>query len=246
MKKFIIILAVALIGFQADPTQAVSTNVVISQVYGGGGNVNGLFKNDFIEIFNLGTTPVSLGGWSLQYASATGTGLFGAATNFITLLPSVSLQSGQYFLIQEAQGANTAEPALPTPDFIDLTPINMSLSGAKVALVNTTTPLGCNGGSTPCNAAQLAEIIDLVGWDGANFYEGAAAPTTTNQTALFRINGGLTDTDNNFADFVTGTPNPRNTASPLNPPTSVPEPSTILLLGAGLAGLGILRRRVKK
>ncbi len=30
------------------------------------------------------------------------------------------------------------------------------------------------------------------------------------------------------------------------PPIAVPEPSTFLLLGVGLAGVGILRRRVKK
>jgi hypothetical protein len=39
----------------------------------------------------------------------------------------------------------------------------MSGTGGKVALVNSTTSLGCNGGSTPCSAAQLAMIIDLVG-----------------------------------------------------------------------------------
>jgi len=51
----------------------------------------------------------------------------------------------------------------------------MSGTGGKVALVMSTTGLGCNGGSTPCSAAQLALIKDLVGWDGANFYETAAA-----------------------------------------------------------------------
>ncbi len=31
---------------------AVSTDVVISQVYGGGGNSGATYKNDFIELFN--------------------------------------------------------------------------------------------------------------------------------------------------------------------------------------------------
>ena len=50
----------------------------ISQVYGGGGNSGAYYTHDFIELFNAGDAPVSLNGLSLQYASATGTGLFGA------------------------------------------------------------------------------------------------------------------------------------------------------------------------
>jgi predicted extracellular nuclease len=46
--------------------------VVISQVYGGGGNVGSTLRNDFIELFNRGNTTVSLAGWSVQYASASG------------------------------------------------------------------------------------------------------------------------------------------------------------------------------
>ncbi len=45
--------------------------VVISQIYGGGGNSGAPLRNDFIEIFNAGSTPVNLAGWSVQYASAT-------------------------------------------------------------------------------------------------------------------------------------------------------------------------------
>ena len=38
----------------AAPTFAVSPNIVISQVYGGGGNAGATYKNDFIELFNRG------------------------------------------------------------------------------------------------------------------------------------------------------------------------------------------------
>src|SRR6478672_12007569 len=47
--------------------------LVISQVYGGGGNTGATLKNDFIEIFNPGTAAVSVTGWSVQYTSAAGT-----------------------------------------------------------------------------------------------------------------------------------------------------------------------------
>jgi len=41
-------------------------SVVISQVYGGGGNSGATLKSDFIELFNFGSTSVNLSGWSLQ------------------------------------------------------------------------------------------------------------------------------------------------------------------------------------
>ncbi len=209
---------------QITPALALSPNIVISQVYGGGGNTGAPYTNDFIELFNRGTTPVSLAGWSVQYASATGTGNFGANSGQLTELPSVSLAPGQYFLVQEAGGANGVP--LPTADVVDATAINMSASGGKVALVNTAASLGCNGGSTPCSAAQLALIEDLVGYGTANFYEGAVAPTLSNTTAALRLVNGCTETDNNASDFAASAPTPRNTASPLNPcaaPDAAPD-----------------------
>lgn len=215
-----------------QPAQALSADVVISQVYGGGGNSGGIYTNDFVELYNRGTTTVSLTGWSIQYTSAIGTGNFGANSGQLTPL-SGSLAPGQYLLIQEAAGTNVIAP-LPTPDITDDTPINMSGTGGKVALVTSATGLGCNGGSTPCSAAQLALIKDLVGWDGANFYEGNPAPATTNSTAIFRNNGGCVETDNNAADFSVAAPAPRNTASfhycsgPTNPSgVGAATPSTL-------------------
>ena len=172
LRGFNVVLVVALVLSMVafvQPAQAVSPDIVISQVYGGGGNSGGVYTNDFVELFNRGTVTVSLAGWSIQYTSATGAGNFGSSTTLITPL-SGSLAAGQYLLIQEAAGANIIAP-LPTPDVTDSTPINMSGTGAKVALVNTTTPLGCNGVANTCTPAALATIVDLVGWDGANFYE---------------------------------------------------------------------------
>jgi len=196
--------------------QAISPDIVISQVYGGGGNSGATYTHDFIELFNRGTSPVSLAGWSVQYASATGTGNFGANSGQLTELPNVNLAPGQYLLIQEASTAAVGLP-LPTPDVIDATPIAMSGTAGKVALVNTTASLGCNGGSAACSLAQLAQIIDLIGYGNANFFEGAVAPTLSNTTSAARAGNGCTETDNNASDFTAGAPAPRNTASPLNP-----------------------------
>ena len=156
--------------------------LVISQVYGGGGNSGATLTHDFIELFNDTGVAVSLNGLSVQYASATGTGNFGFNSTALSVLPNVLLQPWEYFLIQEAQGVG-GTTALPTPDFIDPTPIAMSATGAKVALVDGTASLGCNGSpvTTPCTPTQLALILDLVGYGNANFFEGTDAAPSLNQ-----------------------------------------------------------------
>jgi predicted extracellular nuclease len=209
----------------ASQPLAVSQNIVVSQVYGGGGNSGATYTHDFVELFNRGSTSVNLAGWSVQYASATGTGNFGANSGQLTELPNVSLAPGQYLLVQEASTAAVGSP-LPTPDVTDATPIAMSGTAGKVALANTAVSLGCNGGSTPCSAAQLAQVVDLVGYGNANFFEGAAAaPTLSNTTAALRSSNGCAETDNNASDFAAGGPTPRNTASPLSPCAGDAAPS---------------------
>ena len=52
--------------------RAPATHVVISQVYGGGGNAGATFKNDFIELFNPTGGTVDLTGWSVQYSQRHG------------------------------------------------------------------------------------------------------------------------------------------------------------------------------
>jgi DNA/RNA endonuclease G (NUC1)/uncharacterized protein YjdB len=209
--------------------------VVISQVYGGGGNAGAPYTHDFVELFNRGDEPVSLDGMSIQYASATGTGNFGSGSNQLTALTG-TIAPGGYFLVQQA-GGTTGAP-LPTADLVDPVPINLAAGAGKVALVTGTSSLGCNGGSTPCPAEALARIVDLVGYGTANFYEGsAAARGLTNSTAALRAAGGCTDTDDNAADFSAVEPAPRTSASPAHgcggpaaPPATVvvtPDPASV-------------------
>ncbi|MCU0299277.1 MAG: ExeM/NucH family extracellular endonuclease, partial [Candidatus Nanopelagicales bacterium] len=213
------------------PAQAVSADVVIGQVYGGGSNSLATYTHDFVEIFNRGNTAVSLTGMSVQYASASGTGTF--ANNPLTQL-SGTLQPGQRYLVQLA-GGTTGAP-LPTPDAVGST--NMSVSGGKVALVNSTAGLACNGGSSPCSAGQLVLIRDFVGYGPtADFYEGSGpAPAQSGTAAGLRLNGGCTDTDDNITNFSSGTPNPRNTGSTLTPctgPDAAPVVSSTVPADAG-------------
>jgi predicted extracellular nuclease len=178
----------------ADPT----VPVVISQVYGGGGNSGATYKNDFIEVHNRGTTAIDLSNWSVQYASSAGTSWQ------LTKLSGI-LQPGHYYLVQESAGTG-GTTALPQPDATG----TLALSGTsgKVALVNNATALS---GANPTSAS----LVDLVGFgSAATGYEGSGpTPTLSNTTAAIRAGGGCTDTDDNAADFTAGAPTPRNSAS---------------------------------
>jgi predicted extracellular nuclease len=190
-----------IIGFLIVPGSAVatgSTSVAISEVYGGGGNSSAPYTNDFIELRNLGSAPVSLSGWSVQYASATG------SSWSVTALPAVTLPPGRFFLVQEASGG-AAGSALPTPDATGA--IAMASSAGKVALVASATALTgtCPGG-----------LVDLAGYGAtASCFEGtAAAPAPSNTLSDQRAAHGLTDSDDNAADFQTAAPEPQNSTVP--------------------------------
>jgi len=191
---------------------AASTTLVISQVYGGGGNSGATYKNDFIEILNISASPVSLAGYSVQYASAAGT----FSSSLLTALPSFTLQPGQYFLIQEAAGTG-GTASLPAPDATGS--INLSATAGKVALVN---------GTTAISSCSASNVVDLVGYGTtASCSETSPAPAPSNSNAVLRAGGGCTDTDNNSTDFAAAAPNPRNSSSPTAACSVGPAPLTI-------------------
>ena len=200
-------LVIALLG--APAAWSASSTMVVSQVFAGGGNTSAPYSNDFVELFNRGSTPADLGGWSIQYASGSGT------TWQVTPLAG-SVQPGGHYLVQLASGAVGA--ALPIPDATGAS--NLAVSGGKVALSRAVTPLACGGS---CSADPL--VTDLVGYGSATDYEGAgAAPAIGNTTSALRAGDGCTDTEANSSDFSAAAPTPRNSAASATPCSASPPP----------------------
>jgi hypothetical protein len=198
----------------AAGAQGASSDVVVSQVYAGGGNSGASFTNDYVELLNRGSTAVDLSGWTVQYATAAGT------TWQATPL-SGSIQPGRFYLVQLASAGAVGAP-LPAPDATGTS--NLAASGGKVALVRDAAPLACGASAGSCSALPL--VADLLGYGSAADYEGTgAAPSLTNTTAALRNGGGCVDTDVNEADFATGTPAPRNASSPVASCGTVTPPS---------------------
>src|SRR5262249_30074756 len=153
------------------------------------------FQNDFIELHNRTGVTIDLTGWSVQYASATGT------TWSKTDLTG-TIAAGQYYLIQEASSRGVGAP-LPSPAATGTTA--QAASAGKVALVNRS---GVLPGSCPS-----AGIVDFVGYgSSADCYEGPGpAPAPGNTTSVQRDSNGCRESGNNSVDFLTGSPAPRNT-----------------------------------
>jgi predicted extracellular nuclease len=217
------VLAALLAGLSA-PVFAAPGGVVISQVYGGGGNSGATYKNDFIELLNTGDTAVTLNNWSVQYASSAGT------TWQVTRLPaSVTLAAGQYYLVHEAAGSGGTDALAPDTAGT----IAMSATAGKVALVNTTAALA--------GARPVDNVVDFVGFGStASYYEGSgptAAPSNT--LAVLRKNSGCLDSNDNSSDFVTGAASPRTTGSDRVSCGGAPRPQPIVLACPGSVGVDV-------
>ncbi|MFS8082293.1 MAG: Ig-like domain-containing protein, partial [Ginsengibacter sp.] len=201
MKKIYLFFTLALFVITAN------AQVVINEVYGGGGNSGATYTNDFIELYNNGNSAVSLAGWSVQYTSAAASG---TTTWTVTVLTG-SIPANGYYLIQEAKGSGGSS-ALPTPDATGT--IAMSATAGRVALVNSTTAL------VGCPTSNPA-LVDLVGFGStATCFEGTGpTPAPSNTTSVQRITTGV-DNNQNATDFAAGNPSPLNHNGPdITPPT---------------------------
>jgi len=182
----------------------VTNHLVISQAFGGGGINAGYPTNDFVELYNPTSSPVSVAGWSLQYAIA-------FSSSWLVVNLSGSVPAHAYYLIVLNSSDPTVGTALPAADVTGA--IGISSTNFKLALVNSTTPFGVTNPSASC--------VDFLGTGTANGFEGAAAPAGSNTTSILRkatssataasmtppsgadaYKGNGYDANNNSTDFV--------------------------------------------
>ncbi len=182
----------------ADPAAILVQAVRISQVYGGGGGTGSGYPCDYVELFNARPDPVSLAGWSVQYAAAN------SSSWWFTDLSSLTIKGYGYLQILFSCGS-----ASPPPGYDLKTGVAMNPTDGKVALAIK--------GSKITGAADPS-IVDFVGYGTANEYEGSQAAPALNASKAGRRGGeGCTDSDDNRADFVAGEVSPHNGQSPSHP-----------------------------
>jgi 5'-nucleotidase len=188
----------------ASPAHAnpAGTGLVISEVYGAGGNNGALYDADFVELYNPTDDAASLSGLALHYRSAAG----GSGGSPYAL--SGSVPSHGHWLVQMSN-AGTTGAALPSPDQVASPAFSMAAAGGQVALQQGTSTITTSG-----NVAGTAGIVDFVGAKGASSFEGAA--TVDAATAAQSLNRTATgaDTDSNAADLTLAPPSPTGSGTP--------------------------------
>lgn len=213
---FVIALAAGTVTVPTAYAAPDGSNVVINEVYGGGGNSGATISNDFVELYNPTDADIDITGWVLDQQSASGN-----SGNQTTLAGTVP--AGGYFLIKGAAGSNKDNP-LENADF------------------ESTFNFGGKEASAVLHDAS-GNQVDLVGWGGAKNSEGAPAKGTSNSTSVQRKEAGV-DTDNNAADFEVAAPTPQGSGNapvepgePDDPPVQPPAPGEVTPI-ADIQGTG--------
>jgi hypothetical protein len=238
--------AVAAVGFCTSAHGA----LVISQIYTDGGfDSNAAYKNDYVMLYNSGSSAVSLNNVDLEYGSSSGA--VGANSfEFFPLPTSASLGSSVYYLIEMGGSSNGFGAALPTPDLNDSNTAIFtapSFNSAKFALV-----LGnASVGNTPTTVTQVLDYVTYRG-TGATFNSASGWPLYANNTLTlpYGLNAGTSYANNgtpvgdakalvrigytgdNSQDFAIQNPDP----------IASPEPASIGLM-ATIGTMMIARRR---
>jgi uncharacterized protein len=213
--------------------------IVISEIYGGAASGGAVLNQEFVELYNNGTSSVDLTGWSIQYASSAG-----AFSASVTL--SGSLAAGQVGIVRGQLSTGAASIPTNPNGAVELGTFGTAFSAtsAKVALANNTDTVSSTAGQVTPGSGAFLNVVDFVGYGtAANQREGGATsasntPAPSATTSVFRIlsGSGLQDTNVNSADFLTAAPTPG----------VVPEPGSMILVGATcLTALGWRRFRTR-
>ena len=181
-----------------------NAQIVINEIYTGGGILGATLTNDFIELKNIGSSPTSLNGASIQYGPASG-----AFTQYHTI-PNITLGAGQTYLIQEGSDGggiiNLLNPNLIVNVVLNFNGANPTV-GAGISIGFTSGKVALASNTTQVTGPTASNVLDFVGYGSADQYEGAgAAPSPTILNSITRISG---DTNRNNIDFTIALASPQ-------------------------------------
>ena len=165
---------------QPDSNLAKYSGLVISKVYGNGGNTTSACEHSFIELKNTGTTSLKLGGLALYYKS-------GETTDYTSFaLPDVTLNAGKTYLIRCASASKSSVKYDTTYEVIRInnydTEWNVSLNNKEIRLVLSFT--GKKFSKTTQPAELNGKISYFVATDSYYFDTGYVSDYSKNKVAV--------------------------------------------------------------
>ena len=183
-------------------------NVIITEVYGGGGNSGATLKNDFIELYNTTEESINLGGWSLQYYSATGTTQSSAANAFFVFPASRFIPAKGHLLIQAAAGSGGTQD-FSAPDVIS--EIALGATGGKIILYSTSLAQTITSDISSITGNEFFKDYVPYGATATPVWGSAMGAVSNTTSATRKFSGGnYVYTQNIGNDFEAVTPNPQN------------------------------------
>jgi hypothetical protein len=190
-------------------------DIVISQVYAGGGSPGAKYTNAYLELYNRGTSDVNISGWQFSVTrDSPGSPIsLGTSFSFISTR-GIFVRAGGYLLLQLGSEGTDGAPLPVTPDLAtsDQSPVKLLLDTSGT--ISLRAPLTGFPAFQSCPASD-SKVSDFVAYGRAgSCIEGSGpAPGLNNTIALLRKGEGCTDTNDNAADFTTDVPAPHNSNS---------------------------------
>jgi hypothetical protein len=211
MKKISTILFAFLCMAGISSVAAQTPDVIITEIYGGGGNSGATLKYDYVELYNTTNAGVNIGGWSLQYYAATNYTKPGA-TNILVFAEGTIIPAKEHFLIQCVSGGNNGSD-LPTPNVTAQSSFsNLAAGAGKIVLYTTGEPLALPNTIEAITA--LANLKDYVpfGTTAIPVWGSAmsANASATKSASRKKADGVYQYTQNIGNDFEITDPNPQN------------------------------------
>ncbi len=182
--------------------QAIVPTVLITEVYGGGGNSGAVYNQDFVELYNPGTEAISLAGWSIQYYTSTGT----TPSKTIAFEENLSIMPLQHFLV----GASGGDVGISLPGKDLEVVAAFSLSSGKIILFKTNEKQTITGIDELLVNPVLVDFTPY-GKSAVPVYGSAMEKDCSSTLSASRkkdANGNYIYTANIGSDFETISPNP--------------------------------------
>lgn len=193
----------------------VANHVSISEVLVDGVNESSAANNDeFVEIYNPTDSPVGVGGWTLDYRSASGT----TFNNKHTIPNGTTIQPHRYYLIGGGGVAtrdNSSETVILGLGNAGGGVFLRNQSAATVDLFGWGTAVASNAEGTPIAAAGQGTSLERKA-------KSSSSSVTMGTGGADEFEGNGYDSDNNSNDFVMRTtPQPQNSSSNAEPSLTV-------------------------